>query len=214
MGQAIWPTDPASGGTWIGLHECGFTAVLLNRNPWRSTSWKPVTPAPSSRGTIIPWLMAATNLAGALDRVAKLHGPDFAPFRLLLVDVQGIVEIRWNGGLFRQRQWPLDRPRCFTSSGLGDFRVQRLRLQLFRQLVSGERASLPERQDAYHQHRWSRYPELSVCMERIDARTVSQTWVVRDDASMNVAYRPLEAHATTLGGGTSWQWLGPIQVGS
>jgi len=66
-------------------------------------------------------------------------------------------------------------PGVWVSSGLGDDRVGP-RLGLFERVV-GNSALDPEAQDAFHRHRWGDRPEISVLMERAEARTVSITTV-------------------------------------
>src|SRR5215831_17491846 len=63
-GQYAWfPIDPDSGGTWIGINDCGLVAVLLNRttgahsHPARSSG-----AMLTSRGLIVPRVLGATSI--------------------------------------------------------------------------------------------------------------------------------------------------------
>jgi len=86
------------------------------------------------------------------------------------------------------RDQPLDRPVMFTSSGLGDARVEGPRRELFHDWFGDDPAQWPAQQDAFHRHRWPDRPELSVCMSREDARSVSLTVVEVTAAGVSLTY--------------------------
>src|SRR5262249_3712501 len=54
-GVAIYPVDPESGGTWVGVTDRGFAAVLINRTVAR---WDHRRSPATSRGTIVPLVLA------------------------------------------------------------------------------------------------------------------------------------------------------------
>jgi hypothetical protein len=79
----------------------------------------------------------------------------------------------------------------FTSSGLGDALVEAPRRALFDEWFVGVKLENQlERQDAFHRHQWPDRPELSVCMSRIDARTVSYTVVDLEADRATMTYYP------------------------
>jgi hypothetical protein len=188
---ALFPVDPAGGGTWVGAAPSGIVLCLLNANP---------VPAPElpprhkliSRGIIIPRLLAehAANPGGlddVMDSLRSIELPRFAPFRLVAVAATAGAD----GAAFRvsEAKWDLRRlecedhppgPACFVSSALGDPLVKP-RLSLFDAMVRGasdqpgQAQSLA--QDRFHRHTWPASPEISVLMSRPDARTVSVTTV-------------------------------------
>jgi hypothetical protein len=182
--RAILPIDPVSGGTWVGVSDAGLAFVLLNVNDHDRRPLASV-PAPASpflsckrsRGTIIPGLLQCETLSDAVQQALTVDPAEYEPFRLVLADCSEIAEIRTTGGglemVGRRR---LIVPALFTSSGLGDHRVESPRGQRFYRCF-GEPYFWLEQQDAFHRHRWPERPELSVCMSRADARTVSYTVV-------------------------------------
>jgi hypothetical protein len=112
---------------------------------------------------------------------------DFAPFRLIAVDRTSIVEIVSDGidpVIHSQSDW---QTAMFTSSGLGDHRVDQPRRTLFKQILSMHGAS-PMAQDLFHDHAWPSQKHLSVRMSRADARTVSQTILEMDRQSATLWY--------------------------
>lgn len=187
--RAIYPIDPAGGGTWVAASESGLVLCLLNANPL------PAPPIPTgalrSRGKIIPTLIDSNGPAEAIDRVRSLDLDRFAPFRLLAV---GLPTARLSGRVpsFCAMEATWDRTSvsvlehraghlCLVSSGLGDPLVKpRLALfdKMLRPLADGLRsAEAAGVQDRFHRHTWADRPEISVLMSRLDARTVSITTV-------------------------------------
>lgn len=183
---ALFPVDPAGGGTWVGAAPNGLVLCLLNANPLPAPALPP-RDVLVSRGLIIPRLLAGLDaeVGGALDAVMESLGQfdlmRFAPFRLVGVELaQGDVPFR-----IREARWDLREltqeahepgAGCFVSSALGDPLVKP-RLSLFDAMVRGPfdtpgpAQSLA--QDRFHRHTWPGRPEISVLMSRPDARTVS-----------------------------------------
>lgn len=168
---ALWPRDPESGGTWVGVNAAGIAMTLLNRNP---PDRRAASGALRSRGTIIPRLLRFGRLDAVLDEASRLAATEFEPFTLVIVERGALAVVENHRGRLSLTSRRLRRPVLFTSSSLGDHLVTRPRRDLFRRLV--ERAASPLRgQAAFHRHRWPQRPEISVWMTRPDASTVSHT---------------------------------------
>lgn len=170
---AAWPVDPAGGGTWIGAGAHGLTLAAMNVNPTPRPSLPPAKEL-ISRGTLIPMMLDADSAHGAIERLASVDTARMAPFRLVAVDGRDIIEARWDWKDLVVSMRPLQAC-CFVTSGLGDERAMP-RLALFDAWMA-ERGVSSEAQDAFHRHQWPDRPEISVCMARPDARTVSTTSV-------------------------------------
>ena len=191
--RAVLPIDRAhgesksqarrGGGTWIGASDAGLVMAVLN------ITRAPGAPLvrPRSRGAIIPALLDAGGLANAVRRALALEARDFAPFRLVVADRRGCVEILSESARPElARRSELTAPLLFTSSGLGDALVEGPRRDLFtRLLAAGDWAPA---QEAFHRHAWPDRPHLSVCMRRPDARTVSHSVVALTDRGVSFAY--------------------------
>lgn len=168
--RAIWPTDPAAGGTWIAASTRGLVLAVMNYN----LEPPPSPPgSPASRGSLIPRLIDALSPALAAQRLDAMDLAPFPPFRMLAADPGSVLELRWDRARL-ERVEPGRPPLCWASSGLGDSRV-RPRLPLFEERVA--RDPTPGAQDAFHRHAWPDRPEISVRMSRAEARTVSITTV-------------------------------------
>jgi hypothetical protein len=182
------PIDPQSDGTWIGVTDAGLVFMLLNVYP---APRDPVAPLPRiSRGTIIPRLIDADNLDEAFARLQDLHAADHAAFRLVLADRRRVADMYCTGGTCeRHAPMALVGPILFTSSGIGDGLVDLPRRALFNQFFA-DAPDWPEWQDTYHRHFWPERRDLSVCMQRPEARTISYTVVEIDSNEVRMIYYP------------------------
>ncbi len=194
--RALMPIDPLSGGTWIAANDAGLAATLLN--VYDGVSVRPGSDAAHaerpgehrSRGTLIPPLMALDSFEVAQQACAAIPPRCYMPFRLILFDLQRVAEFVSDGTTLIGSCMPRgDRPLLFTSSGLGDAVVTGPRRALFEQFFSSA-DDWPAQQDAFHRHSWPERRHLSVCMERREARTVSQTLVEIDARQVRMTYVP------------------------
>jgi len=172
MRTAIMPIDPVSGGTWIGVNDAGLVATVLNVNrDVLNGGGRGVR----SRGLLVPRLMACSTIDDAQSAAGEFTPEDYPPFRLVLIDAVHLVEVFSDGRALRRERRSLgDRPLLFTSSGLGDARVEGPRRELFEQMFTRD-ADWTSQQFRFHRHAWPDRAHLSVCMQREAARTVSHT---------------------------------------
>ena len=187
--RAILPIDPPSGGTWIAVSDAGWMATLLNRNPgdMRRANYADR----ESRGTIIPSLLTLDSFDDVVDAASAIDAERFAPFRLVVADRDRVAQLIGEGDTIRQAVESLKgRPWLATSSGLGDHLVESPRRALFEERFVGDPTDWPKRQDAFHRHAWNDRPELSVCMTRSDAMSVSLTVVELAEDRVIMTYHP------------------------
>lgn len=185
--RMLYPVDPDSGGTWLGVSDAGLMACLLNANPSR--------PGPDagmrSRGEIVPALLHARSLDDALLAALALDVRAFPPFRLLLADAERSIVIGTDGGApMAESVRAGGPPLMLTSSSLGDRVVEGPRRALFNLLFAAPKDPL-QAQTVFHRHRWDDQPHLSVSMRREDARTVSLTTVDLSGDVFGMTYTPL-----------------------
>jgi hypothetical protein len=215
--RAVMPIDPAGGGTWIAATDAGLILTLLNAHPGAGadtsrgaamagaaaasagktaaapappSGTSPATAARPSRGGIIPMLLPAGRLDEAIAAAEQIDTRPYAPFRLVIADRDEVAELRpQHGRLVTTLRAPADRPRFFTSSGLGDGLVEGPRRALFDTRIDG-RPATRALQDAFHRERDPDRPELGVNMSRADARTVSYTVVELGPNEVRLLYHP------------------------
>jgi hypothetical protein len=189
---AIFPVDPLGPGTWVGVNDAGLAAALLNRTV---ASTRPAGLALRSRGLIIPALLASASLAHAIDMGAAMNPHDFDPFRLVLAQHTKAVVLASDGLGVSLDTLDLSTPIMLTSSSLGDALVDTPRRALFDRLFAAGGRSWLRAQRRFHQHQWRARREISVRMERGDARTVSHTVVDVNAHAVALRYRPVDLTA-------------------
>lgn len=172
--SAILPVDSQSGGTWVAASDAGLAFSLLNVNPASGLDRAELESRPS-RGLIIPALLRSATLQDAVNAACAIDAARSRPFRLVIADRRSWAALRCDGRTIAvEATGGIERPVLFTTSGLGDQLVERPRRALFEQMFASS-ADLAAAQDQFHRHSWLERPELSVCMRRPDARTVSLT---------------------------------------
>ena len=190
--RALMPIDPESGGTWIAATDAGLVFVLLNitraADVVSGFSRTHATPDHISRGTIIPALLSAATPSHALEQAKCLPAARFAPFRLLIIDRDEVIDCWPEGDRLRHRHGRLQSAILRTSSSLGDALVDSPRRSLLRRVLN-EVSDPCLAQDRFHEHRWHGREAISVNMSRADAQTVSRTVVEVRDGSVTMAYR-------------------------
>jgi len=188
--RCIWPIDPIGGGTWIGANDAGLAMVLLNRYLRASA---PSNGAGVTRGSIVPTVLDHASMDAAMQYATSLDETLFAPFQLVIVSKAMVGVVTSDGRRITVARSCLERPLLYTSSSLGDRRVEGPRRRLFEQLVVGRRHALLRGQARFHAHQWTDSPELSVLMSRPDAATVSRTVINVTNGRVDLAYEDLDA---------------------
>lgn len=190
---AIYPEDPASGGTWIGVNDSGMVAALLNRTSTAGAGTRPV----HSRGRIVPELLGYASLDHAVKAAEMLDDRAFEPFRLVVLQHLTVVVITCDATGISKAIVPVGSPLMFTSSSLGDALAEPPRRALFEELVCASDDWLCG-QFRFHRHQWPKSPELSVQMARADALTVSRTTIDVTSKTIAVGYEPLSVQTLTI----------------
>jgi len=190
---ALFPFDPQSGGTWIGINDARMALVILNR----TISTEPQTSSQlwQSRGTIIPRLLRHDTLYAAVREALGLDPTRFDLFRLIALQGSIVAAVTSDGRRLSYAFFDTDRPLMFTSSSLGGASAELARRHLFKRIVVHARHGWRRGQHRFHRHAWIRRPEISVVMNRPDARTVSRTVVDLGPQTMSMRYEPLAAES-------------------
>jgi len=186
---AIFPVDPAGGGTWVGVNDAGMAAALLNRTVPSSAA--SVNRRCRSRGLIIPRMLDCDSVADALDIATRLDPSQFDGFRVLAVQGRVGAVASSDGVALSRQTLDVSRPSMVTSSSLGDDVVEAPRRSLFNRMMTGDRETWLDAQARFHAHQWPSRAEISISMERPDARTVSRTLIDVTSRGIEMCYDPL-----------------------
>ena len=193
---AVFPSDPVGGGTWVGVNGAGLAAALLNRSGNRAAA---VANRPlRSRGLIVPMLLDCGSVPAALETAAGLDPAHFDLFRLVVVQRMAAGILTSDGRRLSVQIIGLLQPSMLTSSALGDGVVEAVRRRLFDRMMAREPGRRLGAQARFHAHAWPSHPEVSVRMERADARTVSRTRIDVTSAAIELCYDPLGAAAKVV----------------
>jgi hypothetical protein len=168
--EAIFPSEP-SGGTWIGVNDCGLTLALIN---WYSVPDR-VSANVVSRGEIVKNLLSSESLDIVNDAFASQPLSRVNPFRLIGISREKqIVEWRWNlrqlsayDHLWISRTW--------ISSGFDEPGAQRTRGNFFAKALRQHDAGTTSWLRQVHSSHDPKPSAHSTCMHREDAATVSYT---------------------------------------
>jgi hypothetical protein len=181
-GQAVWPTDPEGGGTWIKATDAGLALTVMNMHGSRRP------PQLLSRGLLIPYLAGARSMNELLQRWDGLDAAAFAPFRLVAVtsDRLAVCASTDRKPILSR----VGRAHVFASSALGDAEAESARGELLARMLRTEGDPWAA-QTRFHQHAWSDRRHQSVMMSRVEACTVSQTEVVLTATAVSLTYRPV-----------------------
>jgi len=186
---SIMPTDPKSGGSWVGVNDAGLVATLLNLNPQGSAPLN----RPATRGQVVPLSLSRADTVSSRELILESLDPlHMGRFRLIVLDSQNVVEIISDGSRFHSSIRP--RPEAamvFTSSSLGDEVVAPQRLRAFKKLHPFDEAN----QDAFHQYRCPNNSAMGVMMSRADARTTSRTTIDFKEEQATLSHLIFHEHA-------------------
>lgn len=170
--QALFPLDPLSQGSFVGVNRAGVSFALLNQHP--SGYQRPDVTL--SRGRLIPLALGAANAGAGLERVAALDLSNTPPFLLVGVDDESApLSLRWDGKAL-QRRLHEDGAYQTSSSSVQPEQALPARRRAFDRMLAGldgldDAVSLGAQED-YH---FSQDPPgaLAVWMQRKDAESVS-----------------------------------------
>ena len=178
------PIDPDSGGTWFAATERGLVLALLNR----SVDGQPPAAGRRSRGSLIPALVGARDLAALATLLDRMALAECAPFRLF-ADLPGTAALGavWDGE--RLATQAITTPAgLLCSSSRGDRAVTRVRSALWSARRAERAASGLDELQRFHRSHLPSRSASSVCMHREDASTVSHLEVLRTPDEVRVAY--------------------------
>ena len=181
--KVLAPLDPDGGGTWFSVNEHGLVLVLLNR--YRDASPASRTGGQRSRGRLVLDLSTARSVREVEKGLEKTDFTPYAPFHLFMLQEAEGTHAKWDlaGGL------RISPPETFlTTSSYRPVEVAAARRNLWTE-QAGDGNLRPERAAAILRTRNPVRPAFGLCMDRDDARTVSQLQVQLDGEEALVSYR-------------------------
>jgi hypothetical protein len=171
--RALYPVDPAGGGTWIGVNEDGIAFALMNQYP---EGYQRPAQA-QSRGRLIPEALRADQAMLGLERVGAMDLSRTPPFVLLGFDGhQGPLSLRWDGRALERRLYEDGALELSSSAFQPEAVLPERQAQFARMLQSlegADEADCLQAQEAYHLSQEPEPGPFAVWMTRDDSRSVS-----------------------------------------
>lgn len=176
--QALYPLDPPSQGSFVGVNRAGAAFGLLNQHP--SGYQRPVQA--QSRGRLVPLALAAATAIAGLERVAALDLSTTPPFLLVGVDeASAPMSLRWDGRELQRRLHDDGAFQASSSSVQAEQALPNRRRgfdRLLESLDGQDDAVTLAAQEAYHFSQTPQPGALAVWMQREDAESVSFSHVL------------------------------------
>lgn len=180
--HAWYPVDAVSEGTWFGVNNYGLVLTILNRYQESNTQ------AFVSRGKIIPYLLANTDIMSCLNSLEKMHLHHFMPFTLLLVQGNMLIKVVWNGVEMSQYANSYSKPFFITSSSIELESVTAWRKRAFDNFLFTNKHLSPQLLMNFHTSGAKDNPSYSVNMIREGRHTKSITQVVIGGESLSACH--------------------------
>ena len=178
----IAPTDADAGGTWISANQYGVTVCLLNHYQFEQIeSYQDWT----SRGEMVRRFSATADIGQMEKQFLAMDLQNFRAFRMFAISADGANRLCvWDGHEARVES-EVSKPK--SSTAVDAKHVKPARRQLFED--SGLAQSTC-RQDylAYHASHQPSKSEMSVCMHRPEANTVSLSHIMVDHSAIEFRY--------------------------
>ena len=167
---ALMPVDGDAGGTWISVNHGAHTLALLNR--WDESPHDTGAPL-VSRGLLVRELAGLPGSSAVRTALSRLPLSRYRPFTLVSVaPTEPPVLFEWNGQQLSQGS--VAEPGLVrTSSGSDQAGVERSRGVLFRAASQVPGGLTPELLVVLHRSHLPERGQLSICMHRDEALTVS-----------------------------------------
>lgn len=185
----IAPTDADSGGSWISANEFGVSVCLLNGDNLSGTSRQRYE-SYRSRGLLLLELVTVNSVMEVCERISYLDLSIFAPFTVVALEpgLHAMI-IEWNGS--ERAILPYGEPFVpLISSSFDPDGVRFRRRREFERCVADSGKLDANALYAFHESHGHGPDAYSPCMHRVDAETVSFSWLRVSESCVNFFYSP------------------------
>ena len=183
FGNAIYPYEPGTRGTWLAVNSNGLTLALLNKNEDGALPVKL-----RSRGELIPALISAESLADVHRLLVEVGFKGMWPFRLIAISPEEREICEWLRGAELTKNHYDWRPRHWFSSGMSDIEANRVRSVVVDQAWQQPDAGSLSWLRTLHQSHEPQRGAYSICVHRNDASSVSYSEIVYETGNTTFRY--------------------------
>jgi uncharacterized protein with NRDE domain len=184
--KSWWPIDSVSHGTWFGVRGDGLVAALLNRYQGAGN------PPQRSRGVIIPWLLQEAPTQALEAFIHASAWQDFAPFDLVLVHGQEILQCSWEKERIEIRRNSGAQPFFLSSSSVEYETSLQIRRAAFERFVTEQEITPEQVISQLHRQPHTQNSALGFLMQRPGRSTKSISQAIVSGATIEHRYIPLD----------------------
>ena len=183
IGNAIYPREPNTDGTWLAVNSSGLTLALLNKN-----EDGPLPVKLRSRGEFIPALISADSLAAVHRRLLEIGFKGVWPFRVIAISAEQREVCEWAWGTQLTQNYYDWESRHWFSSGMSDKEANRVRSAVVEQAWRrADAGSSPWLRELHRSHEPQK-GAFSICVHRDDATTVSYSEIAVEGGQATFRY--------------------------
>jgi uncharacterized protein with NRDE domain len=182
--KVIFPKDPQSGGTWIGISFKGQTVCMLNGAYEKHISDPPYR---KSRGLVALDLFKYKNIQAF---VSQYGFTNIEPFTMIVTDGLALVELRWDGKNTSLKELEPKQPHVWSSASLYTKEEISKRATSFSKWFTEHEDSRVEDIRRFHHFGDGNLSE-NLMLEEEKRVTVSITSIIKEDSSIKLIYEDL-----------------------
>lgn len=180
--ELVYPEDPPSGGTWIGMTANTRVVSLLNG----AFDHLPHEPSKGkSRGIVVLDALKAINMATFFEEY-DLTG--IQPFTLVVLDSGRLWEFRWDKKERFLKELDYDQAHIWSSATLYPLEWQQKRKEWFQEWLFSHARRTYRSILKFHLKTGDNNPVYDLVMDRGVVRTVSVTSIASNNATLNFRY--------------------------
>lgn len=187
----VYPKEPLSGGTWIGMTKNNRVISLLN-GAFEQTPY--VASSKRSRGLIVLDFLEFLTPTNEFDNY-DLEGIE--PFTMVLYEAGELLEFRWDKKQRYLKKLDAQKPYIWSSATLYSNDAKTLRQSWFEDYLKQQKNHTQEAILHFHQNAGIGDKKNDLIMDRGMVKTVSITSIVKRENALKMEYFDL------VNGGTS-----------
>jgi uncharacterized protein with NRDE domain len=183
--KVIFPKDPVSGGTWIGISFKGQTICLLNGAFEKHISDPPYR---KSRGLVALDIFKYKNFQAF---ASQYEFTNIEPFTLIYADGISLQELRWDGKKINLKELDPKQAHIWSSVTLYSKEVISKRNVGFSKWLNEHKDYRVEDIRRFHSFRVDENISNDIIMKGEQKLTVSITSIVKENSSIKLTYEDL-----------------------
>ncbi|CAA6825526.1 MAG: Unknown protein [uncultured Aureispira sp.] len=177
----VYPKEPQSGGTWIGMAASGRVVSLLNG----AFEQNKYVPSIKSRGLMVLDFLSYPFLA---DFVRAYDFKELEPFTMMVYEQHSLWEFRWDKSKKHLKELDASKPHIRSSSTMYPTAIKDLRRGWFSDYLKAHSNPLRRTALDFHQHAGMGDIRNDLRMDRGRVKTISITSIEKNKDGLDMIY--------------------------